>query len=55
MDQLYDIKFSKHMAFRPFGFDYYLTRVPSLVSGDDHNRNNWRYTAGVNFMFGGPR
>jgi opacity protein-like surface antigen len=47
-----DIKFSKHMAFRPLAFDYYLTRVPTFFSGNDVNRNNWRYTAGVNFMFG---
>ena len=47
-----DIKLSKHIAFRPVGMDYYLTRVPSFVTGDDQNRNNWRYTAGVNFMFG---
>jgi opacity protein-like surface antigen len=47
-----DIKLSKHVAFRPAGFDYYLTRVPSVVSNDDINRNNWRYSAGVNFMFG---
>jgi opacity protein-like surface antigen len=47
-----DIKFSKHMAFRPFGFDYYLTRVSSPFSGNDLNHNNWRAMAGVNFMFG---
>ena len=28
-----DIKFSKHMAFRPLAFDYYLTRVPSFIIG----------------------
>jgi hypothetical protein len=47
-----DVKMNKHVAFRPFGFDYYLTRVPNFVTGDDVNKNNWRYTAGVNFMFG---
>jgi hypothetical protein len=47
-----DIKLSKHVAFRPFAADYYLARVPSLVSGDDVNRNNWRFSAGINFMFG---
>jgi hypothetical protein len=47
-----DIKLNKHVAFRPIGADYYLTRVPSLLTGDDLNKNNWRYTAGFNFMFG---
>ena len=47
-----DIKVNKHMSFRPIGADYYLTRVPSLFTGDTTNRNNFRYTAGVNFMFG---
>jgi opacity protein-like surface antigen len=50
-----DIKVSKHVAFRPAGFDYYLTRSPLNIPalGITHNdRNNWRYTAGVTFMFG---
>jgi hypothetical protein len=47
-----DIKLSKHIAFRPIGADYYLTRVPSFVSGDTTNRNNFRYSAGINFLFG---
>jgi hypothetical protein len=47
-----DIKISKHVAFRPVGADYYLTRVPSLLTGGTTNRNNSRYSAGFNFMFG---
>jgi hypothetical protein len=47
-----DIMISKHMAFRPIGADYYLTRLPSFFTGDSSNRNNFRYSAGVNFMFG---
>jgi hypothetical protein len=46
-----DYKFSKHMAFRPFEFDYDLIRVPNFV-GEHVNRNNWRFSAGVNFLFG---
>ena len=46
-----DIKLDKHIAFRPFGFDYYLTRLPNYF-GDTSNKNNWRYMAGVNFLFG---
>uniref|UniRef100_Q021V0 Outer membrane protein beta-barrel domain-containing protein n=1 Tax=Solibacter usitatus (strain Ellin6076) TaxID=234267 RepID=Q021V0_SOLUE len=47
-----DIKLSKHVAFRPIGADYYLARVDSLLTGNTTNRNNFRYTAGVNFLFG---
>jgi hypothetical protein len=47
-----DIKLGKHVAFRPFEASYYLTRIPSLVSGNITNRNNFRYAAGVNFLFG---
>jgi hypothetical protein len=47
-----DIKLNNHIAFRPFGMDYYLTRTPNFFTGNDVNKNNWRYTAGVNFMFG---
>jgi hypothetical protein len=47
-----DIKVNKHMSFRPIGADYLLTRMPSLLTGNDTNRNNFRYSAGVNFLFG---
>ena len=47
-----DIKFGEHMTFRPIGADYYLTRLPSLGTGDTSNRNNFRYSAGVSFLFG---
>jgi len=47
-----DIKLFKRMSFRPIGLDYYLMRMPSLVTGNDTNMNNIRYTAGVSFLFG---
>jgi hypothetical protein len=47
-----DIKVSKHIALRPVGADYYLTRLPSFVTGNDSNKNHFRYSAGINFMFG---
>ncbi len=47
-----DIKFGKHFAFRPFGIDYYLARMPSALTGNDTNHNNFRYTAGFDFLFG---
>jgi hypothetical protein len=47
-----DIKVSKHVALRPIGADYYLTRLPAFVTGNDTNKNHFRYSAGVNFLFG---
>ena len=47
-----DIKVSKHIALRPVEADYYLTRLPSFVTGNDTNKNHFRYAAGVNFLFG---
>ena len=47
-----DIRVSKHIALRPIGADYYLTRIPSLLTGDTSNRNNFRYSAGINFLIG---
>lgn len=46
-----DIKLSKHIAFRPVEADYYLTRVSSLVTGNTTNRNNFRYSGGIIFLF----
>jgi len=48
-----DIKVAKHVAFRPIGLDYFLTRMYNPVNANDHNQNNLRYSAGVNFLFGG--
>ena len=50
-----DIKINKHMTFRPIGADYYLTRVSNVftsVGDNTSNRNNFRYSAGVSFLFG---
>jgi hypothetical protein len=52
-----DIKVNKHIAIRPFCADYYLTRLPrlpDLATGntDNSNRNNFRASGGVVFMFG---
>jgi hypothetical protein len=47
-----DWKFSKHMQFRPVAFDYFMTQPESLIPGRTKDRNNWRYSAGVNFTFG---
>jgi hypothetical protein len=29
-----------------------LTRLPSFVTGNDTNRDHFRYSAGVNFLWG---
>lgn len=47
-----DIRLSKHIAFRPFELDYFLARLPNDFTGHDNNLNNFRYSAGVNFLFG---
>jgi len=47
-----DIKIGKHFAFRPVEEDYLLTRFPTILTQNDTNRNHFRYSAGVNFMFG---
>ncbi|MGA7238817.1 MAG: hypothetical protein WBY44_24255 [Bryobacteraceae bacterium] len=48
-----DIKLNKHVAFRPVGLDYYQTRVPGLLTGTTTSKlNNFRYSAGINFLFG---
>ena len=50
-----DIKISRHIAFRPFEVDYYLTRVPDVLTGTKTNRNNVRAAAGLNFLLGGEQ
>ncbi len=48
-----DIKINKYASFRPIGLDYFLTRLKNPALQDDHNQNNLRYSAGINFTFGG--
>ncbi len=50
-----DWKVSKHMQVRPLAFDYFRIDPDSLIPTRDKERNNWRYSAGVNFTFGGAR
>ena len=47
-----DWKFNKHMQVRPVAFDYFMVQPESLIPGLTRERNNWRYSAGVNFTFG---
>jgi len=48
-----DYKINKHVAFRPIGLDYFLTRLHNPLDASDHNQHNLRYSAGINFYFGG--
>jgi opacity protein-like surface antigen len=48
-----DIRLTKHVTYRLFDTDYYLTRPASLITGQDVNKNNFRVTTGVNFTWGG--
>jgi hypothetical protein len=49
----FDIRITKTISIRPFQMDYLLTRFGnSLIPGGNHNQNNFRYSAGVNFTFG---
>jgi hypothetical protein len=47
-----DWKVSKHMQIRPAAFDYFMVQPESLITGQTRERNNWRYSAGVNFTLG---
>ena len=49
----FDIRVNKTISIRPFQMDYLLTRFGNpLIPGGNHNQNNFRYLAGVNFTFG---
>lgn len=47
-----DFRLNKHVSFRPFAVDYYLTRFQNLRAQNDNSQNNFRYTTGFNFTFG---
>jgi outer membrane protein OmpA-like peptidoglycan-associated protein len=50
-----DIRITKHASFRPFEFDYYLTRLQNLRTLSDNNQDNVRFSAGLTFWFGGEK
>jgi hypothetical protein len=51
-----DVKWTNHFAFRPIEAEYYLTQLPNIfpnIAGSNNkNLNNFRYSAGLTFMFG---
>jgi len=50
-----DIRLSKHLTYRLFDADYFLTRPISFITGENVNKNNVRLTTGVNFTWGAAR
>jgi hypothetical protein len=50
-----DIKLSKHVYFRPIQAEYFLTRLRPIGDLNQINRNNFRYSVGINFSYGEPR
>jgi hypothetical protein len=50
-----DIKINRHVYLRPIQAEYFLTRLKPIGDLNLINRNNFRYSAGVNFSFGEPK
>jgi len=50
-----DIRLTKHLTYRLFDADYYLTRPVSFITGENVNKNNVRLTTGVNFTWGAAK
>jgi hypothetical protein len=50
-----DIRLTKHLTYRLFDADYYLTRPASFITGENVNKNNFRLTMGANFTWGAAR
>ncbi len=50
-----DVKINKHVAFRPIGLDYFLTRLQNPIDAQDHNQNNLHYSAGISFLLSGQQ
>ena len=50
-----DIKLSRHVALRPVQAEYFLTRLSPIGAFGVTSRNNFRYSAGINFSYGEPK
>ena len=50
-----DIKMNKHVYLRPVQAEYFLTRLSPIGAFGVTTRNNFRYSAGINFSYGEPR
>jgi len=50
-----DIKINKHVYLRPVQAEYFMTRLSPIGAFGVTTRNNFRYSAGINFSYGEPR
>lgn len=50
-----DIKLTRWLAFRPGQVDYLYTRIGDFRLPGETSQNNFMYTGGLNFMFGGEK
>src|SRR5579885_2671576 len=50
-----DIKLTRHLSFRPAELDYYQTRIRNLALTDNLTQDNFRYSGGISFLFGGEK
>jgi opacity protein-like surface antigen len=50
-----DFKLSRHVNLRPIQAEYFLTRLEPFGVLGTNTQNNFRYSAGVNFTYGGAR
>jgi hypothetical protein len=50
-----DIRLNKHVYLRPIQAEYFLTRLKPIGDLSLVNRNNFRYSFGINFEYGGPQ
>ena len=50
-----DVKINRHVYFRPIQAEYFLTRLSPIGAFGNTNRNNFRYSMGINFSYGEPR
>ena len=50
-----DIKINKHVYLRPVQAEYFMTRLSPIGAFGVTTRNNFRYSAGINFSYGEPK
>jgi outer membrane protein OmpA-like peptidoglycan-associated protein len=50
-----DIRLTRHISFRPIEAEYYYTRLNNFRDFGDNSQNNFRYSGGLTFWFGGEK
>jgi len=48
-----DIRINRHVTFRPFQLEYFLTHLHDFPTPTDNSQNNLRYSTGFDFTWGG--